>query len=1072
VLYGTLVGVARDPAGAAVPGANIVVTNQQTGQTRTVATHDNGEYTVPNLLSGSYAVRISAAGFKSFTQTGVQVSISTVTRVDVTLSIGDVIESVTTVGASEPLQTDKTDVHVELSSREVTDLPLPEYRNFQSLMALVPGAAPPDMKSVTADTPGRTMSSEVNGSSQRTSNFTRVDGVLNRMNVFASQMLYVPPSESIQTVNVTTNSYDAEQGMAGGAAITVITKSGTNEFHGSAFAYHTNDALQANNFFSRARGAKSTRTMAGGSLGGPIKKQKLFFFMDWERTRDRSGFSSLLTVAGPEVREGNFGAIGATIYDPMTGSPNGAGRTPFSEGRIPLSRQSSITRKLQALVPLPTERGNSSNYYSAATQPLDRDNADIKMNWNPSPRHTLWAKYNLMTAQLGCEFGLGAAGGTAVCPSGAATSDTLVQVASLGHTWVLSSSFLIESTLGYNRLGQTATSPDYGENFGLNTLGIPGTNGPDIRYSGMPSFNISGYTTLGNDPMWTPLFRRDETNSYSVSAGWIKGAHDIRFGFDLLRYRQNDWQLGSFGSPRGQFYFTGGLTALRGGSSPNQSQSYADFLLGLVQRMQKGIQFYSPQTAREWQFGWYVRDRWQFSKQLTLTLGLRYELYPLMTRAHSGIERYDTDTNKVLLGRLGGNPDNVGIDVSKKLFAPRVGLAYRLRSRTVIRGGFGITIDPTTVSGEVSRPYPAVVGGSFQGLDSYQAFGPIEQGIPAIKGPDVSSGIIDVPLTASTMTQPKGLYHRGSIESWNFIVERQLPLDFVGSAGYVGTHTTNAVAAQDVNSGRPGLGLAGLPLYSRFGRSAPTLLIDGMMSADYHSLQTIASRRMKSGLFVRMAYTFSKAISGVRNGTGAAGGTALLFGSPDQFSRNRALAEFDRTHVLQMAWMYELPFGASGKWPMHGLFRAMLSDWQINGTFSAYTGNPFTVTASATSLNAPGNTQTADQVKMTVDMPKGIGAGHPWFDPTAFAPVTGARYGNSGLFILRGPGLVNANLGVFRAFRLSERFKTQFRAEAFNGMNTPHFNNPSANVSSGGVGIITSARNDQRQFRFALHLRF
>jgi hypothetical protein len=574
---------------------------------------------------------------------------------------------------------------------------------------------------------------------------------------------------------------------------------------------------------------------------------------------------------------------------------------------------------------------------------------------------------------------------------------------------------------------------------------------------------------MGTSVAWLPIFRTDETFTYSSNAGLNKGSHDIRFGFDLIRFRQNDWQPSVGGGPRGQFNFTGGETALRGGASPNQHNSYASFLLGLPNSTSKSLQFYSPQTAREWQFGWYFRDRWQATRKLTLTLGLRYEYFPLMTRAALGFERYEASNNKVYIGRRGGNPDNVGIEVSKRLFAPRTGLAYRVNSNIVIRAGYGITIDPNTVSGGVQRPYPVAFSSDFIATNSFAFINPIEQGIPPFGGPDINQGVVDVPLTANTVTLPGGKLHRGYIQSWNMVAEEKMPWGFIGSAGYVGTQTVRQFGLLDLNAGRIGLGLAGRPYYAQYGRSVNTSLFDGLFSSNYHALQATLNRAFAGGLFLKTSYTFGKAINYTDDTPGAASG-ALSFNTPEMMSRNRAPAGYDRTHNLQFAWAYDLPSNwAKGK----GGVSLLLRDWQINGMMSAFTGTPFTVTAAATSLNAPNNTQTADQVKTEVAKFGGIGIGTPYYDPTTFAPVTAVRFGTSGRNILRGPGVLNFNAGLFRKIRISERYGLDVRAEAFNLANTPHFGNPAANASNpANFMAVTSALDDARLFRLGLRLGF
>ena len=1083
VLSGSVVGLLTDTSGGAVPNASVTVTNRQTGFTRSAQSGGEGRFSVTDIPPGSYTLEIAAPGFRPISQV-ITVTINTVSRVDVELSVGTVSETMVVQAEATPLQTDTTDVHVQLESESVTNMPLPAYRNYQSLFSLVAGATPPRTQNAVIDTPGRSLTTNVNGTVRNT-NFTRTDGAANIFGYLRHHTVYTEPSESIETVNISTNNFDAEQGLAGGASITVLTKSGSNEIHGVAFAYHDNQHLRARNFFLRTPDKpKGITNIYGGTLGGPIKKNKLFYFLSWEATRERLGYSSLFTVPTAEQRAGNFSAFGVALYDPLTGNPDGTGRQPFANATIPLDRQSSIAQRIQQDVPLPNQAGTNSNFFASSTQKLDRNNVDAKLNWNRSQRHQLFAKYSMSKALVSIDPSLGAAGGPGLGSGGSGDGDTFVQLGTIGNTWIITPNLLLDGTFGYSRLEQTVIGRDYGTNFGLDVLGIPGTNGPDILQSGQPIFDVSGYTTFGNPNTWTPAVRNDDTFAYTVNLGWTKGTHDVRFGYDLRYFRINHWQPEVGGGPRGSFDFGGGSTALNGGPSPNQYNSYAQFLLGVPDSMQKSLQNFSPMSPREYQMGWYARDRWQLARTLTLTYGLRYEYYPLMTRAESGIERYDPETNQVLVGGFGDTPENAGTTTSKKLFAPRVGVAWRVTPKTAIRSGYGISYIADVLGALMRSPYPVVIAQDFLSPNSYVPFSSLASGIPSFSGPDLSSGVVDIPSTAQTNFLPKGEYTRGYIQSYNFVVEREILPATILSVGYVGTRTVNQGAGWDLNAAPVGGGTAGRPLAIRFGRTVSTNLTNGMLSGRYNSLQASVNRRFSGGLLIKGAYTFSRTTNMTDDNGSDSGGTTLNFNHPSVLNRNRGLAGYDRTHVMQLGWVYELPFGPGKPFSSPGVVGMLARDWQVNGTFSAYTGTPFTVTASGASLNSPGNLQTADQINPEVRKLEGIGAQSAYYDPFAFAPVTTTRFGTSGRNILRGPGVVNVNASIYRNFRIFERLQAQFRAEVYNLSNTPHFNNPGANVSNlqlnsdgsirslGGFMAITGAAGDERQFRFGMRLSF
>jgi hypothetical protein len=1081
VLYGTLVGDVKDSTGAIIPGATVTILNLKTNQSREVVTTETGGYTASNLLPGTYSVKVSLTGFKQFEQTDVEVTLNNITRVNITLELGNLSETVTVAAQAAPLQTDKSDVHKEITSKEVTDLPLNQYRNYQSLLDLVPGATPSDFQNAVADTPARALTTNVNGTA-RNSNNTRLDGATTVLTWLPHHSAYVAPQESIQTVNVSTNNYDAEQGLAGGSAITVQTKSGSNEFHGVLFEYHTNSALRAKNFFipQGTDVPKNILNMYGGTLGGPIKKDKLFFFGSFEGMRERANYSSLVTVPTALHRTGDFSDANVRLFDPLTGDANGAGRTEFPGAVIPANRISPIASKALAMVPLPNLPGFSSNYYASAAGKFDRENYDFKVDWVRSTQNTIWGKYSRMDAHTYCPPVLQAAGGGGLC-SGMGTATTKVQVATLGTTWVISPRFLVDGTVGFTRYFHQTRDDDFGTNIGSEVLGIPGTNGPDIRQSGFPILTISGYQTLGNTDTWSPVDRKDNSWTYTANASWSKSRHDIRFGLDLARQHMNHWQPEIGGrSPRGNLRFGGGATTNVGGPSSNRYNALSQFLLGFTNEMGTALQFYDPMTTREWLIGTYFRDRWQVSQKLTLTLGLRWEYFPLMTRAHTGIERYDLDENKVYLGRLGGVPDNVGVTVSKKLFAPRIGLAYRMSDRAVIRAGYGITVDPYPSARPLRSPYPVVIFSDHFAPNSRSYIGTLATGIPALVPPDITQGIIDIPSTVGTRTVEKGEFKRGYIQSWNLIYERQLPFSLVGSIGYVATRSIHQFATIELNTAPAGGGEAGKEFVKKFGRSASTGLHSPWQTSLFDSLQATLDRRFTGGLFLKTAYTWAKAIGYNAN----SGEGCCTFTHPSVQYRQRATQDFNRAHTFRLAGIWELPFGPNKPWVQSGFGGAVLGGWQVNGIFSSYAGTPFTVTSSGTSLNAPGNTQVADQVLPEVEKTGNIGREVPFFDPLAFRPVTEVRFGNVGRNSLVGPGVVNVDLGIFRAFRISETMELQFRADARNLTNTPHFGNPSANASNmtfnpdgtladaGSFMNITSARADERQFRFGLRLSF
>lgn len=1081
VLYGALVGRIEDQTGAVLAGAKVTVTNKDTGQQREAVTDSDGAYAFRDLQTGVYEVRVAQAGFKSYTKSGVAISLNNIAREDVRMEVGGATESVTVTSDAPLLQTDRGDVSAQLEKTQITNLPITAGRNFQQLYKLLPGASPPVELHSDAGNPQRALGTNFNGVSYSNNN-TRLDGATVSYPWLPHIVAYVPSAEAIEVVNIVTNSFDAEQGMAGGAAVNVQIKSGTNEFHGNAYEFHTNSRLRARNYFYYGGNIpKNIANQFGATFGGPILKNKLFFFGSWDRLVRRRNASAFRTVPNAALRQGDFTGTGAAIYDPATGNANGTGRTLFPDNRIPANRIDPIAAKLIALIPQPNltpASGIGSNYFASGTYEFNRDNFDFKVNYNPTDKSTMFTRYSISPSRIFDPPSLGEVGGDALAGGQPGLAPGRVQSAAIGGTYTITPSLLLDGNIGFTRQRLGAENIDIDQNFGLDVLGIPGTNGPDRLQGGYPRFTISGFSSLGNPNISNPFLFRDNQYVAAGNLSWNRGAHSLRFGGEYTYYTINHFQPQSANGPRGGFNFSGGLTALNGGAAPNLYNGWADFLLGLPQGLGKDLQFINPAAVRMPGWGIYARDQWQVGRSLTLNFGTRYERYPFAKRDNRGAERYDPITDKVLIGGLGSVPEDTGVDVGAGQLAPRFGLAYRVTEKTVIRAGYGISVDPNSFRNQRDA-YPAIISLQVTGATTFQAAGTLRTGIPAVPTPDITPGIINLPTTVGTQTFPE-VFNRGYIQSFNLSVQRDIGWGFTAQAAYVGSRAIRQTANLNINAAGPGGGNAGRAL-AGFGRLTTNInMLVPFNTATYDSLQTKLDRRLAAGLQIGLAYTYSKAINYADQSD-----SGLTFNWTPILARNRAVAGFDRTQNLQIHGTYELPFGAGKRWAGSGPLAWLAGGWQLNGVFSALSGTPFTVTSSGTSLNAPGNTQTADQVLPEVKILGNIGRGESYFDPNAFAPVTAVRFGSVGRNSLRGPGLVNLDASLFRNFQLTERFKLEFRTEVFNVSNTPAFNNPGANPSTptrnattgaiialNGYTEITSAQETERQIRFVLKLSF
>jgi hypothetical protein len=1048
VLYGSVVGDVTDPQGAVLPGVSVKLTNTGTGLILDAVTDENGSYVFNNLLPGTYDLSLSHSGFKELRQSGIIVTAGNPKRMDVSLQVGATQDTVSVTADAATLRTEKADLSTEINSVQVTSLPLNQYRNYQTLLNLVPGATPVQFQNAEIDTPGRSLRTWVNGV-QPNSNTTRVDGAVT-INVWLPHHAgYIQPVETIETVNIATNNFDADTGMAGGAAQTVVTKSGTNEFHGSGFLFYNGDKLNANGFFNNANRlarAPLTRNIYGGTLGGPIKKDKLFFFGSYEKFRDRRGVNATYVVPTDKMRNGDFSEVAAAysafrLYNPATGGAGGVGREQFANFQIPAALISPIAKSILNLYPKVNSTSDINanqlldDFVQRRTIKVDRNNFDSKITWQRTREHSIWGKFSMLRADVIDNFILGFDEGS--------TGDTKVYVGSIGHTWTISPTLLIDGNFGYNRQDQQVTGPDFGRNFGID-LGIPGTNDPsDIRASGLPTFE-NGYT-IGSTPNWMPLFRKELNYSFSSAVTKVFPKHEVRVGVDIIKLELNHRQaeFGNYGL-KGGFSFAGNITGAPSYTALAWNQ-FAAFLLGRASFFSKDVQT-EDMTGREWQNALYIRDRWRVTPNLTLNLGLRLEHYPLMTRANSGIERLDYATYTVLLGGRGDVPEDVDLKLKKWYFAPRVGAAYRIGDKSVIRGGYGRTINPLPWSRPLrgSFPYDILFNNT---AEQFGTVTTLAGGIPAVPIPDFSSGRVRLPANVF-MRSPnfdfeafpgagKGL-DRAVIQQYNIAFEHKMPWDIITEVAYVGTRTDGGYADLNINYGVPGGGNASRRFFSVAGTTA---INDwgARTRSRYNSLQVAINRPFSQGLLLKGAYTLSKA----KNMADEDGWVGLTWNTPLKFEDNFALAGFDRTHVFQMGFVYNLPFLKDAS----NFTGKVLGGWSLNGIYAIYSGTPYSIGGTNNDLNCQG----CGSVFINVNGdPKPVGkvgayTTQTYYDKSLFSQPAGqtvAGFGSSDRNQFRRPRVWNLDLSLFKSFRITERIQPEFRVEAVNVFNHVNWGAP------------------------------
>jgi hypothetical protein len=1089
VLYGSLVGNVTDGTGAAVPGATVTIVHRDTGASHNTVTDASGSYRFSTVQPGTYTLTVQLSGFRTFTRSDIPVTLNNITRADAPLQVGELSESVTVSGERPLLQTDRAEVRAELRSEELVNLPVSVNRNYQYLFRVLPGFTPPAEAHSVPSNPSRALVFNVNGAS-RSSNNIRIDGV-STTNIWLPHVAaYVPALESLEAVNVVTGSFDAEQGLAGGSAINAQIKSGTNTLRGSAFEYHTNENLRTQNYFAPPGTPKGKwrYNQFGGTLGGPVVRNRLFYFASYEGTRDRQELSRTLSVPTEAVRRGDLRASANPIYDPFTGNPNGSARTPFPNNIIPDNRIDPTARRLLAMLPLPNLTNadgtipETNNYFVQAPFFLNRHTLDTKVNWNATQNLNFFGRYSVLDfkTENGTNFGQELQG-QPLGSSNPGRGDGNTYNFSAGTTYTASSTMVLDAHVGFVRMNTGVAQSDIGEFKGRDLLGLPGTNGPNAYEGGMPLFDLDTYADIGTTDTFMPYYRSDDQWQTVLNVSWIKGSHNIRFGTDIyyqaLNHTQPEISGGDSVGARGGFRFQGGPTQIQGGPGGNQYNAFASFLLGVPNRVGR-LKLVEPYTTRNWQYSLYIRDQWQASSKLTISYGTRWEYFPIPTRAGRGLERYDVNTNQMMVGGVGSVPEDLGVEVSKTMFAPRVGVVYRIAPETVLRAGFGITNDPYSLARPLRTNHPAVLNLLLDAPNSLSFVSRTSDGIPLIPDPDLGNGIINVPSPITVFTLPDK-FERGHIRSWNVAFQKELKWGFVGEAAYVGTKQIDQLGFRELNWSPIGGGQAGRQLNQRFGRTGQTRQITAVGDSEYNSLQTRLNRRFSNGFQIGVSYTLSKAMGIVPDSD-----NAPRIAIPEFYHLNWARANFDRTHNLHITNITELPFGQGKRWLTNpGVLSAILGGWQVNNILSFYSGTPFSVSSSGTSLNAPESTQRADQLTDDVRILGGIGRGNAYFDPLAFRPVTEARFGTADFNSMRGPGVKSWDLGIFRQIELGGQANLQLRFEAFNVTNTPRFSNPGANVSNlqlnpdgtvrnlNGFTEITGTQDgSERQIRFGARI--
>ncbi len=1064
---GAITGSVKDPTGSLVPGAQVTVRGMETGIAKTVSTNEAGSYSIPFLNPGTYALEASHSGFKTFVQEKIEVQVASTAVVDVRLQLGETTEKIVVRDAPPLLQTEGAQVASTLDRQQLQQLPSLD-RKYQDLISLMPGTGSPE-QNFTDLGPDDTRLTAVNGLGKYSNNY-QIDGVDNNDPILGNTV-QVPPIESIQEVNVATSNYDAEFGRAAGAVVNVQTRSGTNQFHGSVYEFHRDNFLHAFRALPREDSLpKFIQNQYGATIGGPIIKDRTFFFGDFEGTNIRQGQTQLLSVPVPAFRNGDFSSVlgeplgildpaghaiySGSLFDPLTGSADGTGRQVFPGNIIPADRFNPQAKAMVELIPLPNRPDAlTQNYTVRVPTPRDTYNFDIRVDHVFNSSTNFFVKYNFKNLNTDNPFG------PALRPDGFLNGHGEMRAQNL--TGNLTHSFgantVTEIRVGINRFNYSYAGLNQrtAQDFGIEELAAD-TPLP-LMY-----FYDGSVTNIGFYPYY-PLINDQTTLQVSNTWTKTKGKHNIKWGADI---RVLHLKRDSRSSNTGEFFFDPSVTSAPDESlvnllEPQDGRAFSSFLLGLPDALKRNQHITSPRDHSN-QYFFFGQDNWQLSPKLSLNLGLRWEYYaPVTAPDPGGASNYDPFTGRLLIAGLGDVSPTANVKSYYRNFAPRFGFAHRLNDKTVLRGGYGISFVTHPFGGvgallSTNWPNVSVQTAGVQG--DFLPEGTLAQMIPLSLPELPSNGILD-PAPSDQFFYSLAFDSKFPyVQSYNLTLQRELLPDLSLEIGYVGNQGRRIFNEyEEQNYSLPGSGDDGGRLFKNFGFASSDFLVAFDGNSNYNSLQVNVQKRLSHGIAFTTAYTWQRGINDIR------GRDAF----PHEFRRLGRGVDTNKQQLVS-SYLWELPFGPKKPLLRSGPLSRILGGWQFNGIFTAYSGPPFSVRASPSRLNGVRLSRNHPDVVGTPNLLGQTGPDQLFFDTNAFAPPPTGVYGNAGAQLLYGPGSVNWNASLFRKIDLGESRRLEFRAEVFNLTNTPHWGVPQSNIDNPRFGEILSAANDARQVQFGV----
>ncbi|MDX2269183.1 MAG: carboxypeptidase regulatory-like domain-containing protein [Bryobacter sp.] len=1109
---GSIVGTVLDPAGAAAPGASIVVTNLATNDAARTQTTGEGNYLVPLLRPGTYKIEVNLAGFKKFVQEGIVLQVQQQARLDITLAVGDVTESVSVTADASVLETTSSSIGKVVDNKRILDLPL-NTRNVYGLIYLTPGVAGGIGNSHNQlgysvnGVRGGLFDTLIDGSSAA---FPTVNG-FHGISVF-------PSVDAVAEFKVQASNYSAEFGRSNGSVLNLVYKSGTNAFHGSAYEFLRNSVLDANNYFNNSRGvdlASFKRNQFGGTFSGPLRKDRTFFLVAYESLRERSFRETLSTVPTEEQRRGDFSLTRAdvaraiTIFDPLATTPSGNSvvRSPFPGNIIPSNRFDPVAVNVMRFYPTANQAGlpgsRQQNFYNSGSASIDTNNYDLRIDHNITQAQKIFGRLSRRYSFSGPpQFFPGETGQA----EGRINLNDWGTNAVTDYTNTLNATSILNLRLSFAR--NLFLFDNQGLGFAPSSLGLPSDFDSAVDLPMFPRFGVAGQVNLGGND-----HRQSGFNQYGLAGSFTKllGKHSLKAGYEGRHLRINVWEARAAGT----FNFTAGMTQ---GPNPNQASAtagygFASFLLGAGANG-NFFQNWKNVASTSFYHAFYLQDDFRVTRKLTLNLGVRYDFDTPRKERYDRMSWFDPSAPSPLaqttpgFSNLQGGLRFVGVDGNNRVqydgdwnnIAPRLGFAYQLNEKTVIRGGWGQMFSSSTLGAQGTvGPYGFRVETPWvASLDNITPLNYLRNPFPA--------GFRPVPGSRDGLLTAIGGNVEGPLREtpvpyviqYNFTIQRELPgrisleVAYVGnrgrqlSRGGEGGFTLNQVDPRFLSLGSQlnqlvdnpffGQGLPGILANPRISRAQllrpyPQFLnvlplFSAGSNSDYNALQTSFSKRYSKGVVFEGNYTWAKSID---DGTSSIDSYNLRLG--------RSATSVDFRHRFVFSGVYELPFGR-GRQFLNGMSKfadALLGGWQVNGIYTLQSGSLLGIGASNTAgifnmasrANNNGNSAALD-----IDAHDRL---LRWFDTSVFSQPAAFTLGNVSTLVpdLRGHHTNNMDLSVFKEFRPVERIRIQFRAESFNFANRVQFSNPNTTVTAGAAfGRVTAQANQPRQLQFGLKLLF